>query len=125
VAIEITGPKRMTSPHVIDIAREFTRYPGGRSRADGPYSGEEFLDRLLKPRLLEAIRAGERLTVLLDGVAGLPASFLDAAFGGLIRNRIVTAEQAESTIQLQAMTPRVQIYPKIIRDYIHEADRAA
>ncbi|MGE7469221.1 STAS-like domain-containing protein [Bosea sp. NPDC003192] len=108
----------MTSSHVIDIAREFSRYPGGRSRADGPHSGEEFLESLLKPRLLAAMRHGDKLIVLLDGVAGLPASFLDAAFGGLIRNRVVTADEAGRFIELQALTPRVQIYPKLIKEYM-------
>ena len=69
----------------IDVAQEYTKTPGGRFIAEGEYSGEDFRERLLKPRFLEAQERGETLTVILDGGYGYATSFLEEAFGGLAR----------------------------------------
>ncbi len=65
---------------VINIAKDFTRYPGGRYMRMSKNSGEEFRDLLLLP----AIKRGP-VTVELDGVRGYGSSFLEEAFGGLVR----------------------------------------
>lgn len=64
-----------------NIATQFSRYPGGRLRSDGPFSGEEFRDSVLRP-LLD--RDGQ-VEIELDGTRGYPPSFLDEVFGGLVR----------------------------------------
>lgn len=64
----------------INIAKEFSPYPGGRYERFGKFSGEEFRDKLLLP----AIEEGP-VTVELDGVRGYGSSFLEEAFGGLVR----------------------------------------
>lgn len=69
----------------LNIAREFTDIPGPRKRSEGPFSGEEFLQDLLRPRFVAAREAGAKLAVKLDGAAGYPTSFLEEAFGGLAR----------------------------------------
>ena len=70
----------------INIADEFTTLPGPRFYDEGPHSGEEFLQKLLLPRFLEARASGERLLIELDGAEfGYPASFLEESFGGLAR----------------------------------------
>jgi len=69
------------TPRVIDIGRDFTRYPAGRFNDDGPYSGQAFRERFLVP----ALAANERTIVSLDGTAGYGSSFLEEAFGGLVR----------------------------------------
>jgi hypothetical protein len=69
----------------LNIALEFTRTPGPRKRSEGKYSGEEFLDTLLRPKFLSATSIGTILHVNLDGAAGYPTSFLEEAFGGLAR----------------------------------------
>lgn len=63
------------------IATNFSRYPGGRFVKDGPFSGEKFRDEVLVP----ALRAGETIEIFLDGVRGYGSSFLEEAFGGLVR----------------------------------------
>ena len=63
------------------IAKDFSRYPGGRLRVRGPYSGEEFRDDFLIPRLNEF----EVLEIDLDGVVGYPPSFIDESFGELAK----------------------------------------
>ena len=64
----------------IDVARNFTPYPVGRTRSDGRYSGEAFRDDHLVP----ALKAGA-VTVVMDGTKGYGSSFLEEAFGGLVR----------------------------------------
>jgi hypothetical protein len=108
----------MTPIHKIDIARDFSRFPGGRSVNDGPHSGEEFLSKLLVPAVQEAKRSGGQVVIVVDDVAGLPASFLDEAFGGLIRRKILTSEEADRIIVVEAKSMRVKVYENIIRNYL-------
>ena len=67
---------------VINVAADFTRFPAGRYRDDGPYSGERFREDLLIPALL----SGAVVRVVLDGTMGFGSSFLEEAFGGLARD---------------------------------------
>ena len=71
----------------LNIASEFTTTPGPRHPEEGEFSGEAFLEALLLPRFDAAVAARTTLTVNLDGAAGYPTSFLEAAFGGLSRQR--------------------------------------
>lgn len=66
---------------LIDVASEFSRFPAGRFRTDGPYSGERFREELLVPALSGSLS----VTVTLDGTMGYGSSFLEEAFGGLVR----------------------------------------
>lgn len=75
----------MGSNMQISVAREFSDTPGPRSRDEGDFSGEQFLEELLKPRYVEARATGAKLLVDLDGTEGYATSFLEAAFGGLAR----------------------------------------
>ena len=67
------------------VATEFSETPGPRSREEGPFSGELFLDDLLRPKYKAAVEAREKLIIDLDGTEGYATSFLEAAFGGLAR----------------------------------------
>jgi hypothetical protein len=49
---------------------EYARSPGGRFRSDGPFSGEWFREEIVRPALTEAVQAGDRLEVELDGTSG-------------------------------------------------------
>ena len=69
----------------INICKEFTDTPGARYIAEGPFSGEEFREKLLIPRYEKAKSEGEKLQIDLDGSFGYPTSFLEEAFGGLSR----------------------------------------
>ena len=64
----------------IVIARDFSKFPAGRFPADGEASGTAFRDLLL-----DALHGNESVLVVFDGVAGFAASFLEKAFGGLVR----------------------------------------
>lgn len=73
-------------PHTIAVAREFSETPGPRFRVQGKFSGEEFLETLLRPRFEQVLQDSNpeaKLTIDLDGAAGYPTSFLEQAFGSL------------------------------------------
>lgn len=70
------------------IARDFSEYPAGRYRVDGAFSGEVFRDDLLEPTLREY----DVVEVNLDGSMGYGSSFLEEAFGGLVRLGKFTGE---------------------------------
>lgn len=69
-------------PKVINILRDFSRYPVGRYETDGPFTGEAFRTKLLLPALSEP---GSKVIVEFDGARGYGSSFLEEAFGGLVR----------------------------------------
>lgn len=65
--------------------RDFTEFPGPRFMRLGPNSGEEFRDNILIPELLSHEDA---ISVNLDNTMGYGSSFLEEAFGGLVRKGI-------------------------------------
>jgi STAS-like domain of unknown function (DUF4325) len=67
----------------IKISKDFTITPGARYYTDGPFSGEEFYDKLLKPKYKEAIELQVKLLIDLDGTDGYASSFLNEAFSRL------------------------------------------
>lgn len=70
----------------ISISKDFSDAPGGRYRCEGDFSGEEFREELLKPKYEEAIAKSEKLCVNFDDCYGFAASFLEEAFGGIVRD---------------------------------------
>lgn len=64
----------------LSVARDFSEFPFGRYPSHGPNSGQRFRDDFLIP----ALRRGS-VTVDLSGARGLAPSFMEEAFGGLIR----------------------------------------
>jgi len=65
----------------ISIANDFSVYPAGRMIHDGPFSGEKFRKDFLEP----VMKSNEQATIDLDGTRGYGSSFLEEAFGGLVR----------------------------------------
>lgn len=104
----------MEEKKVINIARDFGRFPAGRYETDGPYSGESFREKLLVP----ALRCGsEVITVEFDGARGLASSFLEEAFGGLVRLGF-DADQLEHRLDLRSADLSIV---NEVREYIIEA----
>lgn len=69
----------------ISVRENFSKTPGHRSPDDGPFSGELFLDDVLRPAFVDCRKRSEKLIVDLDGTSGYATSFLEASFGGLAR----------------------------------------
>ena len=61
--------------------KDFHPLPHGRYAEDGEGNGQAFRDRFLVP----ALKEGQALVIDLDGAPGYPSSFLEEAFGGLVR----------------------------------------
>ena len=70
----------------IKVLDDFSYTPGVREEIEGDDPGEKFLADVLLPKFAEALAAGKMLEVDMDDVAGYPTSFLEAAFGGLVRH---------------------------------------
>ena len=100
---------------VIDIAKDFSTFPAGRFVTDGPFSGEAFREQLLLPRM----RSGN-VDIVLDGAHGLPTSFLEEAFGGLVREGF-SPDDLRRRMRVIANTPRMERYPLLIWDLIVKA----
>lgn len=69
----------------LSIAKDFTITPGGRKKIEGKFSGEEFREKFLEPKVRKAIKNRDKLICDLDGCLGYPSSFLDESFGVLGR----------------------------------------
>jgi hypothetical protein len=96
-------------------------YPGGRFKADGPYSGEFFREEVLRPALTDAIERRQQLTVVLDGAPGYGSSFLEEAFGGLIRTRAFSAQDVRSWLKVAAENALYAPYESLADRYIQDA----
>src|SRR3546814_15861834 len=72
----------MMANTVFSIAKDFSPFAGPRYIRQGSHSGEALRSKLI--RFLNS-HPGP-VTIVLDGTKGMGSSFLDEAFGGLIRN---------------------------------------
>ncbi|WP_295145090.1 STAS-like domain-containing protein [uncultured Reyranella sp.] len=90
----------------INIARDFSSTPVGRFREDGTHTGQHFREDFLIPPL----EKGEDLIIILDGTAGYPSSFIDAAFGGLLRLGRWSSKELLRRVQIRADTPQYVPY---------------
>jgi len=97
----------------VKVATEFSRYPAGRTEQDGPFSGEAFRTRFLEPNL----KRNEEVVVDLDGTRGYGSSFLEEAFGGLVRAGF-NVDSLRRLLKLVGTRPSVK---SEIEDYIARA----
>lgn len=81
------------SEHTIVVASHFSWAPVGRFKKHGPYSGEAFRDDYLVP----ALRKYDKVTVDINDILSFGSSFVDEAFGGLVRKY----EFTESDLKLR------------------------
>lgn len=98
----------------VSIARDFSRFPAGRWAAQSKTSGEEFRRRFLEP----AVLAGEPIAVDLDGVLGYGSSFLEEAFGGLVRVAGLDRERFAKLVQIRTESGSLRLE---IDEYVRQA----
>jgi hypothetical protein len=84
--------------HTINIAKDFSKFPAGRYVTDGEFSGQRFREKLLHPQL----KRHKNLIVELDGTAGYGSSFLDEAFGGLVRHNGYSSKELHDRLRIKA-----------------------
>lgn len=102
----------------VNVARDFTRFPAGRYKKNGKTSGEAFRERFLE----EPLRQGEDVQVELDGTIGYGSSFLEEAFGGVVRKLGFPAKRIREHLTIKSID--VALIEEIM-GYIDEADRRA
>ena len=101
----------------LNIAKEFTDSPGGRYRKDGRYSGEAFLDTLLRPAYEKAKAKGQKLVIELDDVYGYPSSFVSGSFGLLASECNQRGEDLLSHLKFVSSSPtRISRFEAEIND---------
>ena len=105
----------------VSISKDFGRFPGGRVPNDGPHNGETFRKEHLVPALKKAMSQNEHVEVSLDDVEGYGSSFLEEAFGGLIREENFTNDQLQRHLKIHSRSASMNFYRKMILDYIKDA----
>ena len=103
----------------ISIANDFSRFPAGRFREDGDASGTEFREARLAPALRDA--DFDKVVVDFDGVAGFGSSFLEEAFGGLVRTEHFDGESLNSRLEMTTTESDLEDYIKLSWRYIRDA----
>ncbi|PZU18957.1 MAG: hypothetical protein DI589_23020 [Shinella sp.] len=101
---------------------DFSEYPAGRGMQDGPDNGTRFRDQFLVPALRTAIENNEVVYVALDDVKSFGSSFLEEAFGGLIRDRIFAAKELKRALSIKADRPIYATYKRQIERYLKDAE---
>lgn len=119
----LTGPlghqeRRMGHDVItIDVGSDFSRVPAGRVRSDGRYSGESFREDCLVP----ALRKADKVRIALDGALGYGSSFLEEAFGGLLRVHDFNLEDISNKIVLESEDALLIME---IKQYLSEASQS-
>lgn len=106
----------MNQVKVINIAKDFSVEPIGRVPADSGSSGQRFRDEYLLPALKEF----DKVIVVLDGTEGFGSSFLDEAFGGLIRVSKLSKEDVLRRLEL--VSKEDESFIAEIMEYIEKAN---
>lgn len=101
----------------IVIARDFSKMPFGRYMSDSPNSAERFRRDFLVP----ALRSGEREVVVdFTGINhGIGSSFLEEAFGGLVRKEGVSKTEIKAKLVIKSDLP---FYKEQINKFIDMAN---
>jgi phosphomannomutase len=100
----------------IDIKNDFSSTTGFRTYSDGPKSGLEFYDVLLREKFKEAQELKLKLKVILDGGEGYTSSFLNEAF------RLLGQTYGSDNVwnNLIVVSEEMPKYIKKIKDSIYE-----
>lgn len=87
----------------IVIARDFSKTPFGRFTEDSPNSAERFRKEFLVPALESD---DQEVVVDFRGVAlGIGSSFLEEAFGGLVRREGLPKSQIKARLVIKSDLP--------------------
>ena len=107
----------------ITIAADFSKYPAGRFPEDGDYNGTTFRDEILAIALRDL--SIDVVEVVFDGVAGFGSSFLEEAFGGLIRELGMKKADLDKRLILSTTELELNDYVSLSLQYIEEAESAS
>ena len=108
----------MNSPHKIRVATDFSPVPLGRFPNDSPFNGTTFREKWLLP----ALATHTTFQVDFDGAEGYGSSFLEEAFGGLVRLNGFNSNEVLNRINLVSKEDPTLIDE--VRQYIQDASQA-
>lgn len=100
----------------VSVAKDFTPFPSGRYKRNGTTSGEAFRERFLE----EPLRRGEDVEVDFEGTVGYGSSFLEEAFGGVVRSLKLEPKIVLERLHLKSTDPSLTAE---VKEYIVEAGR--
>lgn len=101
----------------IKIATDYSDTPVGRFPEDGEYNGTRFREEFLRPALSEE----DKVRVDIDGVEGYGSSFLEEAFGGLVRKGYFTVPELRKRLEIAYEDQDFRMYHDLVWKYIQEA----
>ncbi len=87
---------------ILSIPNEYSKFPAGRTPADGPFNGQRFREEFLLPALHRALAAKSKLVVSLDGAGAYSSSFLEEAFGGIVRAKVFSNDVLSGLLEIRA-----------------------
>lgn len=105
----------------ISIAKDFSQFPAGRYPGDGKFNGTRFRKEKLVPALEKARESSGVVKVDFDGVAGFGSSFLEEAFGGLIREEGMEKGFLDQHLKLSTLESDLQDFVDLAEGYIQKA----
>ena len=79
----------------ISIVKDFSKSPYGRYPSDGKWNGQVFRQEILVP----ALNSYDKVIVDLTGYNRYGRSFIDEAFGGLIREENFTKSDLDKKLE--------------------------
>lgn len=85
----------------VDVGKDFSRFPAGRTPDDSRYSGQAFRERYLKDNLAHK----RKVLLILDNALSYGSSFLEEAFGGLVRSYGYDIKYLEDLIEIKSSDP--------------------
>ena len=102
----------------IKLSTDFSETPGGRLISEGDFSGEKFRDDLLLAKYEEAEKSNTILEVDFDDCYGVGTSFLEEAFGGLVRKY----HKHGILKRLKIVAMEDETIPENVKKYVEEAE---
>ncbi len=101
-----------------NLAKEFSPYPAGRTVDESDYSGQAFREVLLEK--LQSLGERDHLIISLVGLRTAGSSFLEEAFGGLVRLGVFTAQTLHKLLKFETDMPFLE---EEIWHYIDRAEK--
>ena len=103
----------------LKISTDYSEFPGGRYSEDGLGNATDFREKYLIP-MLEKNRP---FMIDLNGVVSYPVSFIDEAFGGLVRMKRYTSEQLMKLIKFHSTDENLLETVRLIEHHIQNPDK--
>lgn len=102
--------------NAININKDFSTYPMGRSDEDGPDNGQRFFLQFLLPLISE----NQPVIVEMDGPRVYGSSFLDEAFHVMPKKHGFNYKQFSKLVTLIARDPVYAFYKRAAEQYMKD-----